>query len=72
MVIFAIQRYESSIGVHMSPPRPEPLSHLPPHPIKSFDSLVASLVYTVCFSAKCANLSNVCIVYVYDNPVLAF
>ena len=33
---FAMQSRESAMGVHVSPilnPRPEPPSHLPPHPI---------------------------------------
>ena len=32
MVAFAIHQHESAMGVHVSP-YPEPLSHLPPHPI---------------------------------------
>ena len=32
MMAFAIHRYESAIGAHVSP-HPEHPSHLPPHPI---------------------------------------
>ena len=32
MVVFAIHRQESAMGVHV-PHCPEALSHLPPHPI---------------------------------------